>query len=569
MNLNLRHILFLGVFVIFSCTRSLEVQTTEKKESKKQMAESHYVEGMRQYILQNYSDARTAFEKAYAVHPENAAVNYMLSKIYVAKGNPGIALQYATKAVKNGGKNKYYYLQLAEIYESQQNFPEAIKVMKKMLSEAPNASEHYYDLAALYVYQGNYDEALKNYQKAENIFGKTAELTKQKQQLLLRMNKLAEAITEGENLITEYPEQHEFKIQHIELLYHNNKTEDAIKLGEKIISKQPDYGHAHYVLAGIHLSQSNIDKAYTHLDFVFPNPEVNLDSKLTMIENLKRGSATEQKIERLKKYSAQLIEAHPDDARSFAAAGDVSLVLNDKAKALEYYLQAKELNKSQYALWNQILMLDAEMNNADNLIIHSAEALEVFPNQAMLWLYNGSAYSMKKKYSEAIDALDEGLKLAVNNKDMQTQFQLYLGDAYNGNKEYEKSDAMYQEVLKTDPNNAHALNNFSYFLSLRKEKLSQAKDMSLKLLKKHPNNPNYMDTHAWVLYMMGEYEEAKKILEEAAGLSNNGTIWEHYGDALFKLNDINGAVEKWKKAKELGDTSDLIDKKIKDKKLYE
>jgi len=51
--------------------------------------------------------------------------------------------------------------------------------------------------------------------------------------------------------------------------------------------------------------------------------------------------------------------------------------------------------------------------------------------------------------------------------------------------------------------------------------------------------------------------------------SNNGTIIEHYGDVLYKLGDKEQALEQWKKAKELGDTSEFIDKKIADKKLYE
>jgi hypothetical protein len=38
---------------------------------------------------------------------------------------------------------------------------------------------------------------------------------------------------------------------------------------------------------------------------------------------------------------------------------------------------------------------------------------------------------------------------------------------------------------------------------------------------------------------------------------------------LFKLNRPQDALEYWKKAKEKGGASDLIDKKIADKKLYE
>ena len=53
------------------------------------------------------------------------------------------------------------------------------------------------------------------------------------------------------------------------------------------------------------------------------------------------------------------------------------------------------------------------------------------------------------------------------------------------------------------------------------------------------------------------------------GGENSGTILEHYGDILFKLNQSEKAFEYWKKAKQSGDASGLLDQKIRDKKLYE
>jgi tetratricopeptide (TPR) repeat protein len=70
---------------------------------------------------------------------------------------------------------------------------------------------------------------------------------------------------------------------------------------------------------------------------------------------------------------------------------------------------------------------------------------------------------------------------------------------------------------------------------------------------------------------MGRYSEAKEWLQKALdhGGSTNGTILEHMGDTLFKLGDKSGAAEYWKKAKDSGEYSDLLDKKIKDNQLYE
>ena len=46
-------------------------------------------------------------------------------------------------------------------------------------------------------------------------------------------------------------------------------------------------------------------------------------------------------------------------------------------------------------------------------------------------------------------------------------------------------------------------------------------------------------------------------------------VLEHYGDILYKLGNLDEALEYWKKAKERNEYSEFLDKKIKDKKLYE
>ena len=48
-----------------------------------------------------------------------------------------------------------------------------------------------------------------------------------------------------------------------------------------------------------------------------------------------------------------------------------------------------------------------------------------------------------------------------------------------------------------------------------------------------------------------------------------GVILDHYGDVLYKLGRVDDAVDYWIKAKQYDVDSELIDKKIADRKLYE
>ncbi len=144
-----------------------------------------------------------------------------------------------------------------------------------------------------------------------------------------------------------------------------------------------------------------------------------------------------------------------------------------------------------------------------------------------------------------------------------------LGDIYNGTQEYAKSDMAYEQALAFNPNNDIILNNYSYYLALRKENLDRAEKMSAQLVKANPKNSSYLDTYAWVLFTREKYKEARKIMEEAIDTGDfNATLFEHYGDILFKLGDTDAAVRQWQKAKSMGADNQAIDKKISNRRLY-
>jgi Tfp pilus assembly protein PilF len=135
--------------------------------------------------------------------------------------------------------------------------------------------------------------------------------------------------------------------------------------------------------------------------------------------------------------------------------------------------------------------------------------------------------------------------------------------------DYSKSDEAYEAVLKLDPINDYVLNNYSYFLSLRKANLPRAQQLAQKLAERHPTNPTYLDTYAWVLYVSKDYAKARQYLEKAMAnpATVSGTIVEHYGDVLYQLGQHDKALEQWKLAKTKGSATPALDKKISTGKL--
>jgi tetratricopeptide (TPR) repeat protein len=260
----------------------------------------------------------------------------------------------------------------------------------------------------------------------------------------------------------------------------------------------------------------------------------------------------------------ELVQVHPDDARAHSIYGDFLFREEQYHEALEQYESAVAKDKSRFTVWNQLLLTLNELDDAAMLNAKSTEAAEIFPQQPVLYLYKGLSFMQLKKYDDAVDALKAGLMITVENEALTVQFLASLGDSYHRLGRYDESDEAYESALKSDPDNAYVLNNYAYYLSIRKVKLTRAEEMARRCNDMNPGKPSYLDTYAWVLFQSGKTDEALLLIEKAiaSGGDTNSTIVEHLGDIQWTLNKKDAAIESWKKAKSLGGEVVKLDKKI-------
>jgi len=315
--------------------------------------------------------------------------------------------------------------------------------------------------------------------------------------------------------------------------------------------------------------QNNTDKAFTELLLAFKDPALDLDTRMKVLVDVVKNSSSAAQLEQAEQLTKLTILYYPSEAKGYDLLGAIYLKENKNKEALATLKKALKYKGGDYNNWVEVLNLEYSLQQYDSLIADTDRALELFPNQAVIWYYGGMGHYVKKEYTKSIKYLDQSKKLASSQVEVKTLALCMMGDAYNELKNHAKSDESYEEVLKLDRNNDHALNNYSYFLSLRKEKLELAKDLSERLMKKYPGNPSYIDTYGWVLYQMKDYVNAKKYLEVAMSTSKKGVIVEHYGDVLYQLGEKENALTAWKEAKQLGGASELLTKKIHEGKLYE
>ncbi|WP_242916097.1 tetratricopeptide repeat protein [Pontibacter liquoris] len=538
-------------------------------EHDKQISEALFLDGLKYYMLEDYQQALQLFQKAYTITPHNAALNYKIGETYLMLKDAKAAVPFAQAAIAQDKKNAYYYLLLAQAQTEQKQYTEAAQAYNDLLKNVPNSEEYLFNLADLYLSQSRYDDALKTYERIEKQFGPLEQLLVSRQQIYLRQKNTDKAIAEGEKLLAANPTEVRYFLAQAELYNATQRPDQAIETINKALRLEPNNPFAHLMLSDLSRQKGNLPESAKQVKIAFASPELDIDTKVRILVDFIR-QLPNPDLEDISLQLADLtIQTHPEEAKAYAVAGDLQTIVGKKEVARNNYLQAVKRDNSHFKIWQQIVLLDAELGQSDSLVAHSEQALELFPNQAVFWFYNGTGQLIEKHYDRAVKALERGKTLSNGEAELVMQFNMQLGDSYNSLKNYPKSDEAYEAVLAQDADNEHVLNNYSYFLSLRNENLPKAKTMAERLITKFPNNPTYLDTYAWVLYKMGNYTEARKYLEQAVAISPEATMVEHYGDVLYKLGMKEEAVSQWQKAKLKGEASAYIDKKIKEKKLYE
>jgi tetratricopeptide (TPR) repeat protein len=448
-----------------------------------------------------------------------------------------------------------------------------------MLSEVPGTEDYLYELAAVYQYANKPEDALKAYNRAEAFFGINEIASLQKQRIYFELNKSEQAFQEGEKLINAFPGEERYTVGFAEQLSQYGFKERAIPLLEKFIEENKTAPAACMLLAGLYRDTNQEEKARQLLLNVFDDPEVDFQSKVIVLSTynaeINQNKEKKQSNPETDKFAIQLFEKleseYSEQPNAHVLGGDLYLALDEKSEARQQYIQAIEAGATNFEVWQNLLYLEMQLELFDQAIKHSEQALEYFPNQSMLYYFNGLANLRKQKNREAIRSMEQVKKLSTSNPAMINEVNGILGDAYHAVGEFEKSNGAYEEALAYNPNNDVVLNNYSYYLSLRKVNLEKAEKMSTLLVKNNPDNATYLDTHAWVLYAREKYREAKKVIEKAisTGMAN-ATHFEHYGDILFKLGETAQAVQQWEKARTMLSTSnETLNKKIANRKLYE
>lgn len=532
----------------------------------------YFLEACREKIKGNIEIAENLFKECLKLDPNNAAANYELANLYRYAGFNNEAIKFAKVAATADPKNEWYNLLYIDCLHSKRLYSEAAARYEIMLAASPYRADFYQGLASEYTYADKPEKALQTYTRMEQKLGSSPEITLHKINFYKQTRRYDDAVKELKRLIADDPLEIRYYTYLAELYQDMGQPQKAFETYTTALKADSTNPYVHLALADYYRMQKKDDEFYSEIKTAFKSPDLDIDNKVKIL--LSYYNITEQKnkfLDQAYELCKILVDSNPTEPKAHSVYADFLYRDGKLKEARNELIKVIQFDKSKYMVWNQLLVCESDLGENDSLAKHSAEAMDLFPNQPATYFFNGIAYMRLRQYQKAIKPFKEGKQFVFENIPLQVQFASNLGEVYNNLKEFEKSDAEFEEALTLDPNNALVMNNYAYYLSLRKEKLAKAEKYSKRSLDNDPNNVSYLDTYGWILFQQGRYEEAKPFFERAIdkGGDQRAAITEHYGDVLIKLNEVDKAVEYWKRSKELGNKSAVIEKKIASKKYLE
>jgi tetratricopeptide (TPR) repeat protein len=567
-------IYFLSFCIALSSCNSQKAVVSSEQIAKNEISRNYplFFNAENARVLGKSKEALQLYSEYVKKYPNNATASYNLARLQLQKMDLTLAEKNASHAVRLNPDNRYFQELYTQILAINKKTKLAEEQYDLLIKKYPQDDEYIYDKAVLHIMAKEYNKALINLNELEKRMGFNEDIIIQKKNIYLKQGETDLAIKEIEKLRQEDYNSSKYDIIIADIYSDANRQDKVSQTFIDIEKKYPNDPMAQVALAQYYMEKNNTVKYNYFMQKVMKNKNLDVDAKITLIipalKKLETDTVHRDEIVNMAKSIAEESDNNKD-ARSLYA--DVLYFSRKYDQALIEYNKYLDLDKNKFSVWSQVISIYSERQQLDSVISYSKKCIEVFPKNPLPYFYAGITYVQKKEQDLAITYLVKGIPLEKENKALLSQFYSSLGDVYNTKKDFILSDSCFEEAIKLQPSDAGTLNNYAYYLSLRKQRLDEAEKMSKRSLELQPTSKSFLDTYGWILFQQGNYNEALIYIQKAINSNGqeDGTLFEHLGDVYFRLGQQDKANQNWKKAKENGEENPILLKKIKDGIYYE
>ena len=555
---------FISLLILSACGSVKNTKTSDAVTIDKAYI-SLFHEGIRLKMRGQTAEAIQTFEKCLAINSKDDAVWYALSSLYIQTNQTSKSIEAIKKAGMLDPSNAWYEQELAYAYYSTGNHVEASKSFQKLTQKEPKNVEWLFAYAESLMLSKDVTGAIKVLDKLESQTGVNPELTLEKFRLYREIKQDEKGVNEIKKALVDFPSDRHLLANLVDYYFEKKQSDVAFQYLIKLAEADPNNGNAHMALAQYYDQKGNKKESYGALRNAFMSDDIPLDIKMkTLLSMFDVQVKLDTEIFELAQI---LADKYPEDSKAHAILGDVYLKNGQPKESLKSFQTALKYDQSKYAIWDQVMIMEYQNQEFDQLYIDSKRAMELFPTMIPPYLLHAISANQTKKHEEAIEIIDSGIDLIVNDNDMKSEFLAQKGEAYFKMKNNKEAVSIYEQSLKLSPEKLFIMNNFAYQSALSKVNLARAEELITKVLVSFPNDPRYLDTYGLILFQQGKFQEANSQFEKAfAANSKDALVVEHLGDAQFQLGNKSEALKHWEEAKKLGAKNKNLDNKIEQKK---
>lgn len=525
-------------------------------------AEDYYIEGVRSFCAGDYRSAESGLSACLRLEPENDAAMYYLAMISMSRNETDRALSLLEKASAISPENAWYRLATARLYSGIGENGLAISVYESLIAEHPSKSDYYYELIDLLVRTGELDKALSTLDRIEELRGVDELTCNARYEILIRQNRLDDAEAVVRKMDEDFPSARTaLLLGDLNKSRYNDST--ALRYYKKALALDPDFTPAYFGVAEVYRMERNFYYYFQNIDVFLSSPDMNPEMKASYFQEIVFPSGMVQVFKpQVDTMILCTLHAHPEDTTVLSLAGSYYIAVDSVDRGLELLRRNVDLHPDVKSVHSALLGQLYYLEDWEQLIPAAAQTVESFPEDITLREVLAIAYWQHGEIEEAVKVYHRILKDIPKDHPMLINCYGSLGDLYHELGNRRQSYACYEKGLKIDDNYSPILNNYAYYLSEERRNLKKALEMSRKTILNEPENATYLDTYGWLLYLTGDYEQARKYLKDAMvyGGKENAEVLDHYAEALFALKEYNLAFLYWGNADKIDPSLGLSEK---------
>ncbi len=528
-----------------------------------------FLEAIRQQEMGNFAAALDLLRHALDINPNAPEVYYEIAGYYIDMQNGKAARYYFEKAAELAPDNPAYLEKLGQFYISQANYEQALAAYERLYANNKTREDVLQILYQLYGSQNNYKKMIEMIERMEMLLGSSEQLSLTKMQIFEQMGDKRKAQAELMRLVQKNPLDLNYRIMLGNWFFQNDKKKEAFKEYQAVLKEEPNNAAAQLSLLDYYRDAKNEKVVEELTQKLLESKKTEKETKMALLRQViidNQQSDAKDSLEVIKLFDRVLSYPQEDADIVMMKAAYLTLKNAPVDSVNNVYEQAIAIEPDNSRARIALIQNIWKEEQYDKVISISRPAQEYNPEEMIFYYFEGFAQYMKKENDAALQTFKKGVAQIKPDSDpnIVSDFYAIMGDILHEKGLDEEAFEAYDSCLHWRPENLAALNNYAYYLSLSKNDLKRAEQMSYKTIKKEPANPTFLDTYAWILFLQERYEEANIYIDQAIknDTTPSGVLFEHAGDIYYHVGKTAEALASWQQALKLGDKSATLKKKI-------